>query len=70
MNNYNAKFEYKGMKMFGVTNFTNYEPMDGCSDIKMSKFNSPQNKIIFMKEVYQYVNNHYKKFEYKRKKTF
>ena len=41
-NNHYAKFEWKGMKTFGVTDYTNLVPLKCCGRTKMSKFNTPQ----------------------------
>ena len=43
VNKHYAKFEYKGMKSFGVTDYTN-QALSKHFGRKMSKFNTPQNK--------------------------
>ena len=49
MDNHYAKFEYKGMKTVGVTDYTNQKPQP-ISDEKMSKFNIRIKSMkIFMK---------------------
>ena len=49
VNNHYAKFEYKGMKTVGVTDYTNQTPSKHFWMEKMSKFNTPKNKKIYMK---------------------
>ena len=49
MFNHNTKFEYKGMKTASVTDYTNKTPPKHFGWEKMSKFNSPKNKKIFIK---------------------
>ena len=75
MNNHYAKFEYKGMKTVGVTDYTNLTPpmhfgRKKClssTPVKMRKFLSNVHKIGGSH--HQCVNNHYAKFEYKGRKT-
>ena len=64
MNNHNAKFEYKGMKTVGVTDFTNLTPpmhfgRKKClssTPVEMRKYLSNMHKI---RDAHlQYVNNH------------
>ena len=68
--NQNTKFEYKGMKTAWVTDYTNKTPPKHFGWKKMSKFNSPKNRKMFIKfaqkgEAHvQCMNNHYAKLEY------
>ena len=74
VNNHYAKFECRGMKIVGVTDYTNQTPKAFRME-KMSKFNNPQNEKICIKCsrngrcTFQCVNNHCAKFEYKGMKT-
>ena len=76
MNNHSAKFEYRGMKIVGVTDYTNQTPSKHFEQKKMSKFKTPKNeKKSFMKcakkggAQFQCVDNYFAKFEYKGMKT-
>ena len=76
MNNHYAKFEYKGMKIAGVTVYTNQTPPNYFGWKKCPKFNTPQNEEIFIKCVVkidtahnQCMNNHHAKFECKEMKN-
>ena len=70
MNNHYEKFEYKGMKTIGVTDYTNQTPhthfgwkkcLSPTSVKKMRKYLSNVHKIGGAH--LQYVNSHYAKFE-------
>ena len=69
MNNHYGKFEYKGMKTVGVTDYTNQTPpthfgwKKGLSPtpIQMRKKSSNVHKIGGAH--FQYVNSYYAKFE-------
>ena len=75
MNKYCAKSEYKGMKTVGVSDYINQTPPMHfrwkkclCSTpVKMLKYLSYVHKIEGA--LFQCVNNHYVKFEYKGMKT-
>ena len=76
MNNHNAKFEYKGMKTVGVTDYTNLTPPMHFGRKKCLSSTPVKNEKIFISNVHiiggahlQYVNNHYAKFRYKGMKT-
>ena len=61
-----AKYEYKRMKTFGVTDYTN-QHHQRVFDVKMSLTSTPRkNEKVFMK----CAQNHYTKFEYKGMKKF
>ena len=74
-NNHCAKFEYKGMKTVGVTDYTNQtSPMHfgwkkclSSTSVKMLKYLLNVHKIGGVH--LQCVNSHYAKFEYKGMKT-
>ena len=75
MNNHCAKFEYKGMKTAGVTDYTIQTPpmhfgWKKClssTPVKMLKYSQNVHKIEG--GYLQCVNSHYAKFEYKGMKT-
>ena len=75
VNNHFAKFEYKGMKTVGVTDFTNLTPpkhfgwKKGLSSTPLIEKNLCNVHTIGGSHL-QYVNNTYAKFEYKGIKTF
>ena len=47
VNNHYAKFEYKGLKTVGVTDYTMYYHHKGGADVILSKFNNPKNIIKY-----------------------
>ena len=75
MNNYYAKFEYKGIKTVGVTDYTNqthpthfrWKKCLSSTPVKLWKYLSNVHKIEGAH--LHYVNNHYAKFECKGMKT-
>ena len=79
VNNYYAKFEYKGMNTLEVTDYTNLAPLKCCrrtegrenclssTPIKNEKKIKQPHKIV--NAYLQCVNNHYAKFEYKGMNT-
>ena len=78
VNNHNAKFESKGMKTAGVTDYTNQTPSKHFELKKCLSSRRPELIKIFLKcaqniectkSHLQCVNNHYAKFEYKGMKT-
>ena len=75
VNNHLAKFEYKGIKTFGVTDYTNLVPLKCCGQPNIevqhpSKMKKKLNVHKIEGAHLQYVNNHLAKFEYKGIKTF
>ena len=62
VNNHYAKFDYKRMNTVGVTDYTNWAPLN-ISKGKMSKFNTHQNVHKIEGAHLQCVNNHYATFE-------
>ena len=76
MSNHHAKFEYKGMKTVGVTDYTNlttpvhFEWKKCLSSTPVKKKSKYLSNVHKMGGAYlQCVNNHYAKFEYKGMKT-
>ena len=53
MDNHYAKFDYKGMKTVGVTDYTNQKPQP-ISDGKMSKFNIRKKIRKYLSNVHKY----------------
>ena len=75
VNNHYAKFEYKGTKTVGVTDYTNQKPPLHFEWKKNLSPTTVKDEKMFIKCAQnksahiQYVTNHYAKFEYKGMKS-
>ena len=58
MNNNYAKFEYKGMKTVGVTDYTNQTHPTHFGWKKISKFNTSKNVKIFINCIHKIEGAH------------